>query len=101
VALKLRNKWNYKGDDRWKWEAFLDDEGSGELNEVEFVEYILHPTFPDPIRRVSDRNGGFPVKSEGWGQFDLKAFAMMKDGSKKSLNHNVRLEYEPPTGVTT
>ena len=100
MALKLKNRWTYKGDDRWKWEAFVDDEGSGELGDVEFVEYVLHPTFVNPIRRVSDRDGGFVLKSEGWGEFNLKAFARMRDGSKKSLSHSVRLKYDPPTGVT-
>jgi transcription initiation factor IIF auxiliary subunit len=100
MTLTLRNKWHYKGDDRWKWEAFLDDEGSGELSNVDYVEYILHPTFKEPIRRISDAEGGFALKTEGWGEFDLKAFARMKDGSKRSLSHSVKLEYDPPTGVT-
>ena len=100
MALKLRNRWNYKGDERWRWEAFLDDEGSGELGNVQSVEYILHPTFPNPIIRVSDPHEGFALKTEGWGEFDLKAFALMKDGSKQTLSHNIRLEYDPPTGTT-
>lgn len=100
MPLKLKNRWNYKGDDRWRWEAFLDDEGSGELGEVESVEYVLHPTFVNPIRRIVDPEGGFALKTEGWGEFNLKAFAQLKDGTKKTLSHSVRLEHDPPTGVT-
>ncbi len=100
MSLKLKNKWNYRGDDRWRWEAFLDDEGSGELKDVESVEYILHPTFRNPIRRIEDPEGGFSLNTEGWGVFDLKAFAQMKDGSMRPLSHLVKLEYDPPTGVS-
>ena len=100
MALRLRNKWNYKGRDHWRWEAFLDDDGSGELNNIDFVEYVLHSTFPDPIRTIQDPVGGFVLKTEGWGTFTLKAFAQMKDGSRIPLKHNVELREEPPTGVT-
>ena len=100
MALKLKNKWNYKGEDRWRWEAFLDDEGSGELNQVASVEYVLHPTFKDPLRTITNPDGGFVLKTEGWGTFDLKAFAQMKDGSRRPFKHNIKLEYDPPSGVT-
>lgn len=100
MPLRLRNKWNYKGEDRWRWDAFLDDDGSGELNNVAEVEYILHSTFPNPVRRIVDPVGGFVLNTEGWGAFTLKAFAKMKDGSQKALKHHVELKYEPPTGVT-
>ena len=100
MALRLRNKWNYKGNERWRWDAFLDDDASGELKEVDFVEYILHPTFNDPIRTNQDPEGGFVLNTEGWGTFTLKAFAQMKDGSRKALTHDVELKHEPPTGVT-
>jgi transcription initiation factor IIF auxiliary subunit len=98
MALRLRNKWNYKGKDRWRWEAFLDDDGSGELADVDFVEYVLHPTFRDPIRTIQDPAGGFGLKTEGWGTFMLKAFVHMKDGSRTPLKHEIELKYEPPTG---
>lgn len=100
MALRLRNKWFYKGNDRWRWEAFLDDEGSGDLSQVKFVEYFLHPTFRNPIRRIVEREGGFLLKTEGWGRFELKAFAHMNDGSTMPLLHNVRLMRDPPSGVT-
>jgi transcription initiation factor IIF auxiliary subunit len=74
VELRIRNTWNHKRDDWWEWEAFLDDEGSGELSKVDYVEYVLHETFPDPIRRVKSPEGGFRLKTEGWGTFELKAF---------------------------
>ena len=98
--LQLRNAWHYKSDDWWDWDAFLDDMGTGELENVEFVEYVLHSTFPDPVRRIENSERGFIMKTGGWGVFQLKAFVHMKDGTKIRLKHELQLEYEPSDGVS-
>jgi transcription initiation factor IIF auxiliary subunit len=100
MPLRIRNKWEYKGDEWWEWEAFIDDDGSGELKEVEFVEYVLHPTFPNPIRTITDKKSKFLLETSGWGTFNLKAFAYKKDGNKIKLEHEITLEYEPKKGVS-
>ena len=98
MTLKLRNDWNYKGDDLWEWGAFLDDRGSGELSNVEFVEYVLHETFPTPVRRIDTTDGGFRLDAGGWGTFVLKAFVHFKDGKKTKLEHDIQLKYDPKDG---
>ena len=98
--LKLKNSWNYKGKDWWDWEAFLDDQGSGELSNVEYVEYILHPTFPEPVRKIRDKKNGFRLKTGGWGVFSLKAFVHTKDGKKYKLEHFLTLQQKPEHGET-
>ncbi len=95
MTFKLRNDWKYKGDDWWEWGAFLDDGGSGELSNVEFVEYVLHETFSEPICRINTPDGGFRLDTEGWGTFVLKAFVHFKDGKKTKLKHNIQLQYDP------
>lgn len=100
MALKLKNRWRYQGNDRWEWEAFIDDENTGELDKVDLVEYVLHPTFSDPIRRTTDRRNAFALRTAGWGTFELKAFAHLKDGSRKKLTHELKLEYEPAEGTS-
>ena len=100
MALELKNRWRYVGDDRWDWEAFIDDGGTGELSQVGSVQYVLHPTFRNPIRTVTDPSGGFVMKTNGWGTFTMKAFVQKKDGAQVKLAHNVVLSYEPPQGVT-
>ncbi|MGH9760527.1 MAG: pYEATS domain-containing protein, partial [Blastocatellia bacterium] len=59
MKYRLRNTWDYKSDDWWEWAAFIDDGGSGDLANVNFVEYVLHETFKNPIRRVKDPKDGF------------------------------------------
>ncbi len=91
MAIFLTNKSGYvgqRGDTHWwKWTAYL--EGSeGELDEIAFVEYHLHPSFPNPIRRIKMRSGGFPLKSKGWGVFELTAKVVFQDGRRpKVLKH--------------
>lgn len=100
MSLVLRNSWNFKGSDWWEWEAFVDDLDTGELNAVEFVEYVLHPTFPNPIRRVYDRRSKFKLVTEGWGTFKLKAFAKLKDGKRIKLELDIQLKTNPRSGIS-
>ena len=100
MALELRNRWHYRGGDRWEWEAFLDDGGSGELSNVDYVEYVLHPTFSNPIRRITAREGGFVLETAGWGTFILKAFVHTKDRRKMKLTHQLELHYDPKEGTS-
>lgn len=100
MSLRLRNTWNHKRDDWWEWEAFLDDDGSGELSKVDFVEYVLHETFRDPIKRIKSPEGGFRLKIEGWGAFELKAFVHFLDGKKVRLTHHIQLAYQPGQGIS-
>jgi transcription initiation factor IIF auxiliary subunit len=100
MTIKLRNSWHDNGGGWWTWKAFLDDGGSGELDQVEFVEYVLHPTFPNSIRRVKDSIDGFALETTGWGMFKIKAFVNMKNGEKRKLIHDLVLSSNPPEGVT-
>ncbi len=75
-------------------------EGTGELVQVDHVKYVLHPTFPDPVQVITNPNGGFVLKTGGWGEFNLKAFVYMKDSSEKKLNHEVQLKFNPQEGVS-
>lgn len=104
MTLVLRNRWKYQpkgpGRDWWEWEAFLEDGGSGELGEVAFVEYVLHPTYGDRIRRVTNPTGGFALKAGGLGGFTLTAFLHLTDGSRKKLQHMLQVDYRPDTGTS-
>lgn len=98
MGLRIRNTWKYKGEDWWDWSAFIEDDGSGELSKVLEVEYILHPTFHDPIRKIKDVNTKFRMETEGWGTFMLKAIVHYKDGRQQTLAHHIMLEYDPAIG---
>jgi len=91
MKTSLKQKATYTGDNWWKWSVWV--EGDKEtLNRIEYVEYTLHPTFPQPVRRIEDRGSKFRLDSEGWGEFTIRAQVIHKDGSKKSLKHWLELK---------
>jgi len=51
------------------------------------VEYLLHPTFPNPRRVVFDRQSKFALRSSGWGRFNLKVKITFKDGTQEDASY--------------
>ncbi len=100
MSLKLKNDWKFVGDDRWDWDLYLDSDNPAELEEVESVKYILHPTFKNPVRTISDSSDGFRLKTNGWGTFKTKAFVYLKNGEKIKLEHELELHSDPESGTS-
>ncbi len=87
APLRMRNTWEKlpPRDDRnwWDWTVFLD----GDISNVDHVEYVLHPTFPEPIQTVTTPGTRFAFRTSGWGTFEVKAHVYKKDGSMTELAH--------------
>jgi transcription initiation factor IIF auxiliary subunit len=82
----------YVGDDWWNWSVWL--EGSpAELDSVVDVEWRLHPTFPNPVRRVTNRKTNFRLDTGGWGVFPIHASVNLKGGGVEKLRHYLELHY--------
>lgn len=82
-ASKTRENW-------WNWSLWL--EGSDEdLDQIKSAEYILHPTFPNPVINVSDRENNFRLNASGWGEFMINIHVHLKDGDKITLQHWLKL----------
>ena len=60
---------------------------------MDFVEWQLHPTFPNPIRRVTNRSTNFRLDTGGWGVFMIRASAQRKDGTAEKLQHYLHLHF--------
>jgi DNA/RNA endonuclease G (NUC1) len=80
----------------WAWEIWLDGPDAL-LDQVDAVVYTLHPTFPNPRQRVTDRRSRFLLRSGGWGEFMIYAEVNMSDGRTVPLRHYLRLQ-EVATG---
>ena len=92
AEFEIQQSEDYQGDNWWKWSVWL--EGSDDdLNGVEYVEWTLHPTFPDPIRRQVNRSEKFRLDTGGWGTFPIRALIQMKDGTSLRLMHRLKLYY--------
>lgn len=92
TQLEIRQWEKYEGGDWWKWGVWL--EGPDEaLDHVKYVEWTLHPTFSNPVRKVSDRARKFRLDTAGWGVFPIRARVHTSDG-EFTLTHNLELHYD-------
>lgn len=97
--MKIAQDYEYKGDDYWKWSVWIDCT-EDELNQIAYVTYILHHTFPKPIRKIDDRESKFRLETSGWGVFTIRAKVMLKNGQENHLTHELELRY-PDGKITT
>ena len=88
----------YEGQDWWKWAVWIEAPDEA-LDSIEFVEWTLHPSFPNPIRKINNRASKFRLETGGWGVFQIVARVQTKDGIQTKLRHYLRLHY--PDGKQT
>jgi ABC-type phosphate transport system substrate-binding protein len=90
--ISVDNVAHATGNKQWNWTIFLTG-SRRDLDKVESVEYTLHPTFRDPVRRVSvlgDSDRPFGLSATGWGTFEVGVRVFMKDGGRKDLKHRLK-----------
>ena len=98
MPLSIQQSEEYLGKDRWKWSVWLEG-APAELDSVDNVVYILHPTFNNPVRRIDDRTTNFRLDTSGWGRFTIHAKVFHRDGQETTLQHDLVLLY--PDGTAT
>jgi transcription initiation factor IIF auxiliary subunit len=93
-SLGVENTAKQIAPDRWEWTAYIVGPPS-ELSRIKCVIYVLHPTFPNPIRPMcstKDPKYPFALTTNGWGTFDLVARIEFKDGTVRELLHQLRFD---------
>jgi len=90
MNLVIRQAASYAGNERWDWSVWIDGPDAV-LDQVESVEWVLHPTFPDPVVLVTQRQSKFRLSQNGWGEFEINANVKAKDGRRQHLTHQLRL----------
>lgn len=66
-----------------------------ELDEIEFVEYELHPSFKRKNRNSRNRPNNFSVTFWTWGMFNIKVSIHLHSGETKNIDYY--LEYSLPS----
>jgi transcription initiation factor IIF auxiliary subunit len=97
--MKIEQDFKYQGDHWWKWSVWIEA-SDDDLDGVDHVVYILHPSFPNPIRTVKDRASKFRLEMAGWGVFDVHAKVVSKNGQATKLTHPLTLCYPDGTPTT-
>lgn len=89
MSFVLKNDSTYAGKEGdtgwWDWTAYVECTPPDSLDEIDYVEYHLHPSFRNPVKRIRIKEGGFPLRTRGWGIFELKARVVFKDKEKESV----------------
>jgi YEATS family len=74
----------------YRWRVFVD-EPDQVLKGIAEVQYLLHPTFPEPLQVRTNPADKFAVEASGWGQFLIHIAVKYKDGSTVETGYNLDL----------
>jgi hypothetical protein len=74
----------------YKWRVFVD-EPVAVLNKIAEVQYLLHPTFPEPLQVRTSPEDKFAVEATGWGGFYIQITIQYKDRSIVKTNYHLDL----------
>jgi len=75
----------------YEWRLFVD-EPPDVLDTIQEVEYLLHPTFPQPFQVSQDRANQFEIRGAGWGGFDVQITVHFRDGKKAKTTYRLDLK---------
>lgn len=89
--MKIAQSDQWVADNWWNWSVWIEAPPE-ELDTIEYVDWLLHPSFPDPHRRVHDRASQFRLESSGWGTFPIVAKVRVKGAAtERHLSHRLQL----------
>ena len=91
--MKLVNTYKNLEGDWYSWTVSIEGT-SEELSQVKHVTYQLHETFPNPRLVSTDAANNFARTATGWGEFLVRAEAVMKSGEKKHAKLWLDLGFE-------
>jgi YEATS family len=89
----------YLDNGYFECELYLDSRPEV-LNDIEYVTYLLHPTFENPTYDTRDVKNGFPLRLTVWGEFRIHIKINYKDGEVNLLSHLLTLHPEPSTRIS-
>lgn len=75
----------------YEWMVYVDEDEEI-LRQIDAVEYLLHPTFPNPLRRATDPNKHFACESSGWGGFNILITIFFKNGARLETSYYLDLQ---------
>lgn len=106
MTLKLNSTIIRNPEKRIKFKTFRDGgkehfhigvwvEGDDqELDEIESVQYKLHPSFKKQVRESLARSNNFSITFWTYGMFNIEVTVVKTDGINETMNYY--LEYELP-----
>lgn len=94
--MAVKNTSTYIGGGRWDWTIFVDADPET-LRKIDCVEYVRHPSFPEPVQKVCHAaTTKFAYSTNGWGVLTVKVNVHYKNGQVEPLEHKLAFGSEPP-----
>jgi transcription initiation factor IIF auxiliary subunit len=93
LAIAARNTAKEVRNGQWNWTVYLDA-APAVLEQIRCVQYILHPTFPNPVREICERGNPsqpFALSASGWGEFVMNIRIFLRDGRFQDFQYQLRL----------
>jgi transcription initiation factor IIF auxiliary subunit len=88
--MVIQQSQKYVADNWWNWSVWIDGT-SDEIASITSVEWRLHPSFANPVRRVTDKATNFRLDTAGWGTFLIHASVQLQGGPTTKLQHYLQL----------
>lgn len=73
----------------YEWRVFVNEPPSV-LQTIEQVDYVLHPTFPDPFRTSRNRDNAFELAASG-GEFTIVITVHFTNGKEAKTGYYLNL----------
>jgi hypothetical protein len=90
MGYRIEQAEQYRGHNYWNWQAWIES-APEELDQIESVVWILHPTFK--VSRVTKRSkdNKFRLEASGWGMFLIRAELILKSEDRINLSRMLKL----------
>lgn len=72
MSYRIAQSEEYRGSEYWNWSAWIEATPN-DLDQLESVVWILHPTFSPSRVESRSRDTKFRLDTSGWGTFRLRA----------------------------
>ena len=89
--IEQSHKKDPKKESYWNWSIWIKAPKE-EMQKIDKVVYILHPTFTNRVRETKSIKTKFKLKSSGWGEFTIYIQIYFKEGQDPLyLTHDLKL----------
>jgi transcription initiation factor IIF auxiliary subunit len=92
-------KFSDAGREHYHLGVWLDGEDRV-LDEIDYVEYELHPSFKNRVRKSSNRKNSFSATFWTWGMFDIEVRVHYFSGDVDTLTHALEFSLPADDGTT-
>ena len=94
------NSANYAGSGKYNWTLFILAP-KRQLDKISYVEYTLHPSLPNPIRKAYDPDSNFSIDGFAYAEFDVYVLVMNKNGEGIYVTHRLTLREKSIEDIKT